>query len=324
MNRFDVDWSGYWPAAPTPYSADGSVDETSLGELMELYVSNGVHGVLINGSTGEWFSQSRSERERVARCAVEALAGRVPVIVGVSSYTADESVHVARSAAAAGADGILATIPPYVHPAPDEVIEFYRCVSQATDLPFMVYNWPRGVVVDLAKIDGLMHRLALLPQIAAIKDSTGDWEAMVQTTQSVSGEVRVFGSFSSRRGLAILAGLGGDGAIDGGGVGAPYGVPYYEAALKGDIDLARFWVDKYQLLSASLIYPDYSGRYASPVVQLKAAMHLLDQPAGRVRKPLLELTDTHALRTIAEILRTAELPVSHDREREVCEIRSTW
>ncbi|NHI17714.1 dihydrodipicolinate synthase family protein [Microbacterium excoecariae] len=324
MNRHDVEWSGYWPAASTPFAADGSVDEPGLRQLMDLYVSQGVHGVLINGSTGEWFSQSVAERRQVAEVAVDAVAGRIPVVIGVTASTADEAIALARHAESAGADGALATVPPYVHPSPAEALEFYREVSGATALPFMVYNWPRGVSADLAQVPGLMSDLADLPNVAAIKDSTGDWNAMVGTVQEVAERVRVFGSLSHRKGLAIMAGLGGDGAIDGGGVAAPYGVPFYEAALAGNLDLARFWVDKYQAISGRLIAGDYSGRFASPISQLKLAMELLGQPAGRVRRPLLEVTDAGAIRDIAAILRAGELPLSADREAAVIAERATW
>jgi dihydrodipicolinate synthase/N-acetylneuraminate lyase len=159
MNRHDVDWAGYWPAAPTPFTAEG-LDEPGLRELMELYVANGVHGVLINGSTGEWFSQTPTERRRVAEVAIEAVAGRVPVVIGVTAYTGTEAADLARHAESAGAAGVLATPPPYVHPSPDEIVEFYRALSESTALPFMVYNWPRGVSVDMAMVPGLMSRLA--------------------------------------------------------------------------------------------------------------------------------------------------------------------
>ena len=324
MNRHDVEWAGYWPASPTPFTADGAVDTTALTELMGLYVSQGVHGVLINGSTGEWFSQTEAERREVAEVAVEAVAGCIPVVIGVSSYTAEDAAALAKDAAAAGADGILSTVPPYVHPSPAEAVEFFREVSESTELHFMAYNWPRGVALDLALVPGLMSQIADLPQVAAIKDSTGDWNAMVGTIQDVADRVRVFGSLSHRKGLALITGLGGDGAIDGGGVGAPFGVPFFDAALASDLELARFWVDKYQAVSGRMIAGDYSGRFASPIAQLKAAMDLLGQPGGHLRRPLLPVTDAETLKTIAQILREADLPVSAEREQAVIAERASW
>jgi dihydrodipicolinate synthase/N-acetylneuraminate lyase len=302
MNRDDVDWWGYWPAAPTPFDADGRLDVAAWQSLLELYVQQGVHGVLVNGSTGEWFSQTRAERERVIETAVEAVAGRIPVLAGVTAYTAIESGELARHAAAVGADGVLATPPPYVHPSPAEILAFYVQLSNATDLPFMIYNWPRGVSVDISAHPGLVEQLVELDHVVAVKDSTGDWLRMLGTVEAVSEQVRVFGSFLHRRGLAVLLGLGGDGNIDGGGVGAPFAVPFYEAVRRGDRAAAEVAVDQYVRFSGALIRPDYSGRFASPISQVKAVMKLLGQPGGQVRPPLLPLVDEVVLAEIEKIL----------------------
>jgi 4-hydroxy-tetrahydrodipicolinate synthase len=307
MNRHDVDWRGYWVAAPTPFGAEGDLDLTALRALLSLYADQGVSGVLVNGSTGEWFSQTTAERHQVAAAAVTGLSGRIPVIVGVSAYTAQESAALARHAEAAGAQGVLATPPPYAHLSPGEIVEFYREVSGATGLPFMIYNWPRGVAVDIGAFPGLFRRLADLDRVVAVKDSTGDWLGLLDTVEALGADTRVFGSFLHRRGLAVLLGLGGDGNIDGGGLAAPFAVPFYAAVRAGDRDTAADWADRYLAVSARLIRPDYSGVFASPVPQLKAAMGLLGQPAGAVRRPLLDLADPVTLVRIAEVLHDSGL-----------------
>ena len=302
MNRDDVAWSGYWPAAPTPFTESGAVDTDGLTSLMNLYADVGVDGVLVNGSTGEWFSQTEDERRTVAEVAVDAVAGRFPVVIGVSAYTARESSGLAVHAAAAGADGVLATPPPYVHTSGEETFEFFHSVSTATSLPFMAYNWPRGVAVDMGTMPGLFSRLADLDNVVAIKDSTGDWLAMLDTVEQVSDRVRVFGSFLHRRGLATLLELGGDGNIDGGGVGAPFAVPFYRAVAARDAETARTWADKYRAFSGRLINSDYSGIHASPIPQLKAVMNLLGQPGGAVREPLLPVTDADMLSALQAVI----------------------
>ncbi|MEU7692779.1 dihydrodipicolinate synthase family protein [Microbispora sp. SCL1-1] len=307
MDRDDVDWHGYWPAAPTPFTSSGELDEDALRALLRLYVRQGVHGVLVNGSTGEWFSQSPAERRRVAEIAASELSGRIPVVVGVTAYTAAEAAELARHAEAAGADGVLATPPPYAHLGAAEIHAFYAEVSTATELPFMVYNWPRGVAVDISAHPGLAERLADLDRVVAIKDSTGDWLRMLGTVEAVADRVRVFGSFLHRRGLAVLMEIGGDGNIDGGGIGAPFAVPFYEAVRKGDRETARVWADRYAALSSRLINPDYSGVYASPISQLKAAMAILGQPGGHVRPPLLEIADDDVISAIGAVLRESGL-----------------
>lgn len=302
MNRDDVAWSGYWPAAPTPFTQSGDVDTEAIFDLMNLYAQTGVHGVLVNGSTGEWFSQSDNERKTVAQASIDAVAGRFPVVIGVSAYTAAQSSALAKHAASAGADGILATPPPYVHTSAEETFQYYRSVSTATSLPFMAYNWPRGVAVDMGTSPDLFSRLADLENVVAIKDSTGDWLAMLDTVEAVSDRVRVFGSFLHRRGLATLLELGGDGNIDGGGVGAPFAVPFYEAVAARDADTARMWVDRYRAFSGRLIASDYSGVYASPIPQLKAVMNLLGQSGGTVREPLLPVTDADTLASLQSVI----------------------
>ena len=73
-----------------------------------------------------------------------------------------------------------------------------------------------------------------------------------------------------------------------------------------------------------MIAGDYSGRFASPIAQLKAAMDLLGQPGGHLRRPLLAVTDAETLKTIAQILREADLPVSAEREQAVIAERASW
>ena len=85
MDRNDVSWHGYWPACPTPFHADQSLDLDSFRALLEFYIGEGVHGLLVNGTTGEWFSQTPDERRQVVETAIDQAAGRVPVVAGCTS-----------------------------------------------------------------------------------------------------------------------------------------------------------------------------------------------------------------------------------------------
>lgn len=304
MNRTDVEWHGYWPAAPTPFTADRRLDEEAWRALLRLYREEGVHGVLVNGTTGEWFSQSAAERRRVAEIAVEEFDSG-PVVIGCTTYTPDDTIELAEHARAIGAAGALATPPPYVHPSQDEIYAFYRDVTEAVELPWMAYNWPRGTAVEIS-VD-TAARLADLDHIVAIKDSTADELKCMSTCEAVVDRVRVFGRFIHRRGMAFMLEVGGDGNIDGGGLGAVFAVPYYDAVWRGDLDEARRLGARYANVAAQLVNPDYSGRFASPTAQLKAAMNLLGQPGGHVRPPLLDLTDDDTLAQLSRALHAADL-----------------
>jgi 1-pyrroline-4-hydroxy-2-carboxylate deaminase len=305
MDRNSVEWKGYWVAAPTPFAASGALDEEAWRQVLRLYVVHGVHGLLVNGTTGEWFSQTDAERRRVAEIAVEELPGRIPVVIGCTTFTPAATIRLAQHAKQIGADGVLSTAPPYAAPTSREIVAFFAAISDHVDLPIMVYNWPRGVSVEITAPIAL--ELARIEHVVALKDSTANQAQALTTLEQVRDRLRVFGSFISRVGLGVLRGLGGDGNIDGGGLGAGFAVAFYEAVWRGDFAAASAAADRYVALMSQLIRPDWSGTLASPQAQIKAAMNLLGQPGGQVRPPLLPLDNPRDLDTLRSILTSADL-----------------
>jgi 4-hydroxy-tetrahydrodipicolinate synthase len=305
MDRTSVDWRGYWPAAPTPFDENGAVLESALHALLEQYVADGVHGVLINGSSGEWWSQSDEERRRVAEIAVEAVGGRIPVVIGCTAFTAEEVIANAAHAARIGASGALCTPPPYAHPTQQEILDFYRAVDAAAELPLVAYNWPRGTAVEIGLETA--RRIAELDHVVAIKNSTADWGLVIDYIEALAADVRIFSSLINARGLAVLRELGGDGYIDGGGLGAPFAVPFFEALWRGDLPTARRHAGTYWQLTSGLVDAGFGGRFGSPSSQLKAAMKLLGQPGGEVRPPLRPTTDRASVAGLAALLREVGL-----------------
>jgi 4-hydroxy-tetrahydrodipicolinate synthase len=117
----------------------------------------------------------------------------------------------------------------------------------------------------------------------------------------------VFGGFINRLGLAVLGGMGGDGNIDGGGLGAEFAVAFYRAFWRGDLPAAERAAEQYGALMSQLIRPDWSGALASPQAQIKAAMNILGQPGGLPRPPILPLDDAADLSALRGILSSAGL-----------------
>lgn len=308
MNRDDVDWRGYWVAAPTPFDADLAIDEQAFRAVLRLYLGQGVHGLLINGTTGEWFAQSPRERRQVAEIAVQEVAGQVPVVIGCTSFTPAQTSELAAHAKDIGAAGAACTPPPYAHPTDAEVVAFFQTVTGAVEIPWMVYNWPRGTAVDLEVSTCI--RLAELDQVVALKDSTADELKSAQTCEAVAGSIRFFGRFIHRRGMALARELGGDGNIDGGGLGAAFAAPYFEALWQDDLETARKLGAAYTGLMSRLITTDYSGQFASPTAQIKASMNLLGQPGGRVRPPLANVDDAATLEALGAALQAGGLSLA--------------
>ncbi len=302
MDRNDVDWKGYWPSCPTPYHEhDESVDFESLRNLLEFYVACGFHGVLINGTVGEWFSQSEQERKSVAETAIDQVAGRMTVVIGCTGYTAKEISGYAQHALAAGASGVEVSAPPYSKPTFDEIVQYYQDISSSIDGPLMVYNWPHGTNVEITP--DLADRLVDIDNVVAVKDSTPDAGQFYETSRRIVGRARVFGPYMTRRGLEEIQQHGGDGFIGGGSIfGAP-DAQFFESLWRGDIAYCEEHADRTEALFPRLWLPGgWAGVYGAYQSELKAIMAMIGQPGGTVRRPRLALTDPVALSEIRRVL----------------------
>lgn len=302
MDRNDISWRGYWAACPTPFDEREAFDADLLRALLDFYIEAGLHGVLINGTTGEWFSQTDDERRRVAETAVEHAAGRLTVVVGCTAYTAKAVAKLAGHAIEIGADGFASTPPPYCKPLPEETVAFFTDISRALpEAPLMVYNWPHGTSVDIAA--DLADRLADIDTVVALKDSTPNFDQFVETVQTVVERVRVFGPFMTSDGYAAMKAWGGDGTIGGGTIfGAP-DAEFWEAHWRGDEETTRVHAARTDRLFEKLWLPGgWVGHFGHYQSQLKVIMAMLGQPGGTVRRPRLPVTDPAALAAIRRIL----------------------
>lgn len=301
MNRDDVDWQGYFPAFVTPFTETGDLDLETLRALVDFYADEGMHGLVVNGTCGEWFSQSAEERRTVAEAAVSQAAGRMRVLVGCTAYTAEETAQFARHALTAGADGVLASPPPYAKLFPNEVVAFYEDLNAAVEGPLVVYNWPHGSGVDIDT--GLADRLADIDQIVAIKDSTPNGDQFFQTARRVRDRVRVFGPYMTARGVEELRTEGGDGTVGGGSLFGRPDPQFWETYWSGDTDGLAAHAEAGDRLFAKLWLPGgWAGRYGAYQSQLKELMRMLGQPAGHVRRPRLPITDPASLRAMRTTL----------------------
>ena len=301
MDRNDVDWQGYFPAVVTPFTTDGKLDLDTLTSLVEFYVGEGMHGMVINGTCGEWFSQDRDERKAVAETVVAAAAGRLTVLVGCTDYRADQVIDLARHALAAGADGVLASPPPYAKLFPNEVIAYYRDISDGIDGPLAVYNWPHGSGVDIGP--DLADELAGIDNVVAIKDSTPDADQFFATSRRVRDRLRVFGPYMSERGVEVLRTDGGDGFVGGGSLWGRPDPEFWESYWAGDFEAMHMHARRADRLFPLLWLPGgWAGIHGAYQSQLKELMRMLGQPAGHVRRPRLPVTDPQALAAMRAVL----------------------
>lgn len=288
MDRDSVDWKGYIPAITTPFAADGELDLRAWSELLDWLLAERMHGIAITGTTGEWFSVRPEERVALFRTAAEQIRGRITVLGGCNAFTPSEVIHYARAALEHGLDGILLTPPPYVVPNADEVVAFYRAVSDAVDIPICVYNWPRGTGVDLG-VD-VVERLAEVEHVVAIKNSTGDLGSFVDVFFSVKDRLRYFGFPANDLGITLLRHHGGEGTIGAGAVIGADHADFFNHVWAGDLDAARRCGARDRLLFESWFAGDYAPRFGSAQAIMKAALNLRGLPGGHTRPPLLPLS----------------------------------
>jgi len=194
----------------TPVTEEETVDYEGLRRVVRHVLDGGVHGVFPLGGTGNFCSFTAEERFEVTRTVVQEVKGRVPVMVGGMDSSTRLVVRNARMAAEAGADAVVVE-PPFYYPCTeDDVLSHYKAVAEAAQLPVLIYNIPEANKVD---IDIQMtKKLAAIPGIIGIKDSTSDFVYFQELLSAFSGS-----TFRLIQGQETLVGpsflLGAHGAI---------------------------------------------------------------------------------------------------------------
>ena len=285
--RARVAWRGYIPAIVTPFDADLALDLPALGRYLEWLHAEGMHGLVLAGTTGEWTSLAPWERKALFDAAGAQMKGKLPLIAGCTWFTADGVVDLARHAHGAGFEGILVTPPPYVRANEEELVAFYKAVCAGSPLPVCVYNWPPGTGTDMPV--ALLERLAELDGVVAIKQSTSNLARFVETFFALADKVRVFGFSMDEHGLALLQARGGDGTMGAGAVLGRDHPDFYNRLWAGDTDGARECGRRDRRVLTDWYTPELVGRFGSGPAILKAGFAALGLPLGGVRPPLLDV-----------------------------------
>lgn len=165
-------FEGIYTPIVTPYREDGTIDRDAFVAMIEHLIAAGVHGIIIGGSTGEYYAQTIDERIEMASLARETIGSRLPLIVGTVAIRLPDSVAMAEAAARIGADAILIGSPPYAVPTERENALNALAIDRAADLPVMLYNFPGRMGVDMG--EEFLDRVGRSRNFCAIKESSGD------------------------------------------------------------------------------------------------------------------------------------------------------
>lgn len=278
-------WSGIFPAALSMFAKDGSLDLNASAAHVRYLVGEGAHGLVIGGTSGEFVTMTDDERLDLIEAAVQAVDGRVPVIAGTGATGTRQTIDLTRGAEERGASGALVILPYYMRPNRAEVLDHFRAVAAATDIPILLYNNPGNSGTD--PVDGSdIGKLYAEGCLQGVKSTFPTVHQVVEAIDETGPDFRAFnGGF-----MAPLAGLaeGAHGWVSGVlNVTLREALALWEAVQKGDLPGARAaaaTIRQYRYL--------YSRQLVGPVNDMalyRQILMLRGVYGGYCRPPLREL-----------------------------------
>ena len=176
----------------TPFTEDGQhIDIPAWKRFLDWQLANGVPGIIILGTTGEFLTLTDDERSLFVEATVKHIAGRIPVMVGTMNAHTPRAVRYSVEAEALGADGFMIIPPYYYTPTEDEIFAYYRAICETTSLPIMLYNNPFTSNVDMsAKFVGRLTRC--FEQVRYIKEASQEMARVYDIIEETRGVMNVF------------------------------------------------------------------------------------------------------------------------------------
>jgi 4-hydroxy-tetrahydrodipicolinate synthase len=268
---------GIIPPVATPMQADEDLDLPRLRSFLDHLIAGGVHGVFVLGTNSEFYALDEREKQEVIATAVAHVNRRVPVYAGTGAECTREAVRLTRMAEKEGADGVSVITPYFVSPSQQEIYDHYRRIAEHTSLPVILYNNP-GTCGGVKIEPDTVARLAQVPNILAVKDSSGD----LQNTQEFIRVAPERFSVMMGRDTLIFPALvmGARGAVPATGNVAPALLAeIYNAFRAGDLARAKAAQLRLNPLRMAL------GLCTAPG-GVKAALQVLGTPIGPCRSPV--------------------------------------
>lgn len=278
-------------AMVTPFDKNGHIDFSKTAKLVNYLIENGTDCLVVAGTTGESPTLSKEEKLALFEHVVKVVDKRIPVIAGTGSNNTYASVELTKKAEELGIDGIMVVAPYYNKPNQEGLYQHFKTVAESTNLPVMVYNIPGRSVVNIQP--DTIIRLSKIPNIVAVKEASGDLNAMTKIIANTEDDFVLYSGDDSLA-LPILS-IGGAGVIS----VASHVVgneiqDMVQAFFSGDTQKAAKLHQK--------LLPIMKGLFAAPSPSpVKTALQLKGLDMGSVRLPLVPLTEEER-NTLAELL----------------------
>ena len=283
-------FTGMATAIVTPMTADG-IDYEALGRFLEFQIENGINGIVVMGTTGENATIEPEDQKKVIAYTVEKVAKRVPVIAGTGTNNTEHVLHNTRAACEVGADAILVVTPYYNKATQNGLIKHFSTVADASTVPMIMYNVPGRTGCNL--LPKTVAKLAEHPNIAAIKEATGNMAQMVEIMHLCGDKLDVY---SGEDALTVpMMAMGSMGTISVlSNVAPKQSVAMTDACLRGDYaTAAKLQCDLLPLINA--LFSEVNP------IPAKAAVSAMGYGEEILRLPLTPMEDTTRAVLFAEM-----------------------
>ena len=302
-----MDLEGIYVPIITTFTQDLSVDYTAWGKVIDWQIESGIHGIVVGGSTGEFFSLSNEERIEQFAFAKKRIGGRVPLIAGVNHILAEDAYQVTAAAREAGADALLVAAPPYSLPGQKELVAHFLEIDRIAGLPIILYNYPARTGVELG--EEFLQRIAQNRNVVAIKESSGNIDRIhmlardfpqLQLSAGAEDQVLEFFAWGAHSWVSVIANFFPREAVK-----------FYETCvLEGDFVTGR------KVMSALLPLMYCLERGGKFLQSVKYACEIMNRPGGPVRPPMQPMEEEFR-REVFQIVNTAHGSLSSIFNAEV-------
>jgi 4-hydroxy-tetrahydrodipicolinate synthase len=288
-------FKGSMVAIVTPFR-NGKFDEKRFCDLIEWHISQGTHGLIPCGTTGEASTLDFDEHYRVIEVTVKTVNGRIPVLAGAGSNSTDEAIQITKKTKQLGADGALIVTPYYNKPTQEGLYQHYKAIAEAVDIPIVMYNVPGRTSLNM--LPPTVARLLEFKNIVGLKEATGDMRQASDLVRLCGDRLDLL-SGDDFTTFAMLA-LGGNGGISVTANVAPKAFSdMYKAWEKGEIKKARDLHFSMEILNANMFIE------TNPI-PVKTALAIMGRIEEEFRLPLCRMAAANRDK-LSEALKNARL-----------------
>lgn len=294
-------FEGIYTPLVTPHNESFDIDRDRFTQVIDLLIDAGVAGLIVAGTTGEYYAQTTEERIELMQLAKQHINGRVPLIVGTGAIRTEDSIAFAEHAVKTGADGLLVSTPPYAYPTSREIALHALAIDRAANLPIMLYNYPGRMCVNMD--EETLDRLGRSPNFCAIKESSGDPNRLhmlardypqIQLSCGMDDQALEFFAWGARSWVCAGSNFAPEAHIS----------LYKACAVEGNFDKGR------RIMSAMLPLMRVLEQGGKFVQCIKHGLTLRGIDAGPPRKPLQPLNKDEK-RELAEVVSTMNATIQH-------------